>query len=113
LEYRLGGILRLLEKEHSISMAQLHEDLKKSTLQEKIEADIERGLQCGITITPAVFINGVRYVGVLEYNALAKAIEQVLSKQRFNRWQLMRLTTAPLLPKPRPERNTTGQLATV
>ena len=109
LEYRLGGILRLLEKDHGVVLAQLHEDLKKLELKQKIDADIESGLQCGITITPAVFINSQRYVRKLEFSVLAEEIKKVLSKQQFNKSNLIRIADAPQLSLPRQERNTTGQ----
>jgi protein-disulfide isomerase len=83
LEYGLGGILRLLEKEFGVSIAQLHEDLKKDVVKQKIANDVESGIRRGITRTPAVFINGRMHAGSAKFDAMAKTIERLLSKDRF------------------------------
>jgi len=83
LEYGLGGILRLLEKEHGVSIKQLNEDLKKEELKRKIDSDVESGRLCGVKKTPALFINGKRYAGIVEFEPMAKTIEGALAKELF------------------------------
>ena len=80
LEYGLGSILRILQKKYSVSIHQLNEDLQKEELKRKVNDDIESGLQCGIKSTPAVFINGAIYTGVVKFDQMCKAIENILSK---------------------------------
>lgn len=52
LEYGLGGILRLLQKNYSVSIEQLNEDLQKEDVKRKINEDIKSGMRCGINNTP-------------------------------------------------------------
>jgi protein-disulfide isomerase len=78
LEYGLGGILRLLEKEHSVSIQQLNEDLKQVDVKRKINDDIESGIRCHVKNTPAIFINGNRFEGKVEFALIAKEIEALL-----------------------------------
>ncbi len=58
LEYGVGGLFHLLEKNYAVSIEQLKEDLKKENVRRKINKDIESGNRCGIKQTPAIFING-------------------------------------------------------
>lgn len=81
LEYGLGGILRLLERNFSVSIEQLNEDLQKEDVERKVNDDIESGIRCGIKNTPAIFINGCMYTGTVRFDEMAKAIEQLLTKE--------------------------------
>lgn len=78
LEYGLGGILRLLEKNFSISIEQLNEDLKKEDLKKKVDDDIESGIRCGIKNTPAIFINGSMYTGGVKLDEIAYILDKML-----------------------------------
>ena len=81
LEYGLGGILRILQKTHSVSINQLNEDLQKEDIKTKVNDDIESGIRCGIKNTPAVFINGCKYNGSIKFIEMAQAVEEVLLKR--------------------------------
>jgi protein-disulfide isomerase len=75
LEYGLGGILRLLEKHHSVSIEQLNLDMQTEDVKNKVKDDIESGIRCGIQNTPAIFINNCMYTGSVKFEEMAKAIE--------------------------------------
>lgn len=51
-------------------------ELNAGTHQERIEEDVQTGAQSGVDGTPTFFINGRRYDGPLEYDALLEAIAQ-------------------------------------
>lgn len=54
-------------------------DLASEHYARRVRADFESGVQSGVTGTPTFFINGVRYAGPLEYEALREAIERALA----------------------------------
>lgn len=85
LEYGLGGILRLLEKNHSISIERLNLDMQREDLKKKVNDDIEGGIRCGIKNTPAIFIQGNLYIGIVKFDKLAKEIEGLLTKRWKNK----------------------------
>lgn len=85
LEYGLGGILRLLQKNHAVSIEQLNEDLQKEDVKRKIYDDIESGMRCGIKNTPAIFINDCKYTGTVKFDDMAKVTEEILSKRLLNK----------------------------
>lgn len=49
-------------------------DMVGSDLGERIERDVESGLESGVQGTPALFINGMRYAGSYEAGALQAAL---------------------------------------
>ena len=55
--------------------------LSTGTHEKHVEADYRGGQNSGVSGTPTLFINGVRYEGTLNVDALTAAIEQV-SEQR-------------------------------
>jgi protein-disulfide isomerase len=77
LEYALGGILRLLEKNFSISIEQLNADMQSEDLKRKVNDDIESGIRCGIRNTPAIFINGTLYTKVIKFDKMVEVIEDI------------------------------------
>lgn len=84
LEYGLGGILRLLAKDYAVSLEQLSEDMKKEELKRKINEDFENGVENNVKNTPAIFINGNRYLGDIKFPLLRKAIRQALQEIRLS-----------------------------
>lgn len=76
LEYGLGGILRLLTKDYSISEKQLKEDLKGVAISRKINNDIKRGTLLGIKNTPAIYINGLLYQGAVKFDSIATILKE-------------------------------------
>ncbi|MGI8634298.1 MAG: DsbA family protein [Segetibacter sp.] len=81
LEYGLGGILRILEKNLSISIGQLNKDMQKEDLKRKVNDDIESSIRRGIKNTPAIFINDCMYTGEVKFEQMAKAVEEIHSKR--------------------------------
>ena len=80
LEYGLGGILGVIEKRFSISIKQLMEDIEKPTVINRVNEDIECGIQMGVKNTPAIFINNTMYKGPVTFNELAKTVRQQILK---------------------------------
>jgi protein-disulfide isomerase len=77
LEYGVGGILRLIEKKHNVSLQQLNDDMEKEELKKRINDDLESGANNNVRNTPALFFNGSIYNGAIKFNELAKATRQV------------------------------------
>ena len=59
--------------------AQIDSCKNASWLLEKVKADIDLALGLGVEGTPTIFINGKRYVGAYEINALRTAVEKQLA----------------------------------
>ena len=76
LEYGLQGILRVIEKRYAVSIKQLMEDIKKSMVINRVNEDIECGIQMGVKNTPAIFINNNFYTGAVKFDELSKKIRQ-------------------------------------
>jgi Na+:H+ antiporter, NhaA family len=49
-------------------------DLSSERFARKVKRDYESGVASGVKGTPTLFVNGVKYAGPLEYDALADAI---------------------------------------
>ena len=50
-------------------------DLSSRRFAKRVAADFEGGQRSGVTGTPTFFINGVRYMGPIEYDAMLAALE--------------------------------------
>jgi protein-disulfide isomerase len=48
--------------------------LKQQNFKAKIETDVMGGVRSGVSGTPALFIDGNRYRGAYDFNALAAAV---------------------------------------
>lgn len=88
LEYGLAAILQLLNKKYSISLEQLNEDMQKEELKQKIRNDIESAKRCALKNTPAIFINGYEYRGIIESNIMIELIKQLLVKKLLKQIQV-------------------------
>ena len=55
-------------------------DLSGEVFAKKIREDFRGGIRSGVNGTPTFFINGLRYNGPLEYEALRKALDEELNK---------------------------------
>ena len=84
LEYGLGGILRLLEKDYGICIDKLNEDLQKADVVKKVVNDIASGVRCYIKNTPSIFINGERYTGEVALPVLGKVIRRLMTELHLN-----------------------------
>lgn len=76
LEYGLGGIIRLLTKDFSVSEEQLSKDLEDGAISSKINNDIKTGKLLGIMNTPSLFINGLIYKGAITYDSIACTLKE-------------------------------------
>lgn len=59
-----------------LSEADFHRAIENATFGNKIENDFQGGVRSGVDGTPCIFINGHRYNGPAEYEALVSAIDQ-------------------------------------
>jgi len=57
-----------------LDISQFLQDLSKQVHIERINEDIESGLHSGVTTAPALFINGIRYIGRWNIEQLMAAI---------------------------------------
>jgi protein-disulfide isomerase len=62
-----------------INTKQMAEDLKTHCYMPRVKSDFDSGIENGVNGTPAFFINGVRYDGSYNLEALSKAIELALA----------------------------------
>jgi NhaA family Na+:H+ antiporter len=59
-----------------IDMDRFDSDLKSEAVHNKVESDIRHAKANGVTGTPTLFIDGLRYDGAWEYYSLLEAMEQ-------------------------------------
>ena len=57
-------------------------DLSSERFARRVRADYDSGVESGVTGTPTLFINGVRYRGKVEYDAVLAAIEAAAANRR-------------------------------
>lgn len=65
-------------KELTLNESQFKKDLEDKSLAAKIDAQLDEGIKIGVNATPTVYVNG-KFMGVPDYNALKKAIDNVLT----------------------------------
>jgi protein-disulfide isomerase len=53
---------------------------QNGTIQKKINTDIENGLRVGVQGTPTFFVNGVKFEGAVDANALTREIQTVMQQ---------------------------------
>ncbi|WNZ26300.1 DsbA family protein [Leptolyngbya sp. NK1-12] len=58
-----NGYLVEYANDLGLDIPQFLKDLPKQVHVDRINEDIEGGIQSGVTTTPALFINGIRYIG--------------------------------------------------
>jgi protein-disulfide isomerase len=63
-----------------LSEADFQHAMENATFGHKIKKDFEGGVKSGVNGTPCIFINGHRYDGPTEYDALVSAIDQSEAK---------------------------------
>jgi protein-disulfide isomerase len=64
----------------NLDLEQFEADLDNTTLVAKVEADFETGLRSGVNATPTFFINGEKYTGIWEGDALIHFLQKELVK---------------------------------
>ncbi len=71
-----NGCLVEYANDLGLDIPQFLRDIARRTSVDRINQDIASGIQCGVTNTPALFINGERYRDALELEPLYTAIIQ-------------------------------------
>jgi len=76
---RLGGILYLaLALKLELPVDALREALEGGTYRARVRADFTGGMRSGVKGTPTFFVNGRRYAGPNEFEALVLAIDEAM-----------------------------------
>ncbi len=70
-EEQVSGFAREL----GLDMAQLQRDLDSDEIKARVEQDLADGRRNGVTGTPALFINGMRYDGAWDFHSMLEALE--------------------------------------
>jgi protein-disulfide isomerase len=64
-----------------LNFGKFKEDLNSPEVAKAVQADRSEGMEADITGTPAIFIDGYRYTGTLNYNAIKKAVQTKLPSE--------------------------------
>ncbi|HTG02323.1 MAG TPA: thioredoxin domain-containing protein [Nitrospirota bacterium] len=75
-------IIPLWAKRIGLDLAKFANDIKQDVVTNRIREDRQSGIRSGINGTPTFYINGMRYDGPPDYNALLEALESELVPQR-------------------------------
>jgi NhaA family Na+:H+ antiporter len=77
------GESRILEmaREIGLNMEQLRVDLEDPDTLAHVDTDMSEGRQRGVSATPTIFVDDVRYDGAWDFYSLADAIEQPASER--------------------------------
>jgi Na+:H+ antiporter, NhaA family len=67
---------RELARGLGLDMARFERDLKDPRLTRHVEEDLADGRRNGVTATPTIFIDGVRYDGAWDFYSMLEALEQ-------------------------------------
>ncbi|MGG6242207.1 DsbA family protein [Nodosilinea sp. AN01ver1] len=69
-----NGYLIEYANDLGLDMPQFLQELSKEVHVDRIHEDIEGGIQSGVTTSPALFINGIRYIGHWNMTELMAAV---------------------------------------
>jgi NhaA family Na+:H+ antiporter len=64
-----------------LDMARFERDLNDPATQERVQEDLAEGKRNGVTGTPTVFIDGIRYDGAWDFYSLLEAIERPVAQK--------------------------------
>src|SRR6185437_11924379 len=70
------SILLEMASSLGLDMEQFRRDLADPTLRRRVEEDLADGRRNGVTGTPTIFIDGVRYDGAWDFHSMLEALEQ-------------------------------------
>ncbi|HEX3843135.1 MAG TPA: Na+/H+ antiporter NhaA [Steroidobacteraceae bacterium] len=70
------GILREIAASLGLDTERFQSDLHDCALRRRIEEDLADGRRNGVTATPTIFIDGVRYDGAWDFYSMLEALEQ-------------------------------------
>jgi Na+:H+ antiporter, NhaA family len=59
-----------------LDLKRFERDLENPKLREKVQEDLAEGRHNGVTATPTIFIDGIRYDGAWDFHSLLEALEQ-------------------------------------
>ncbi len=80
---RLGATLYdTIATKFGLPTSELHDALERATYQERIRHDFDGGVRSGVNGTPTFFINGQRYDGRPEFEAMSAALGRVIESDR-------------------------------
>jgi protein-disulfide isomerase len=60
-----------------LDVEQWRKELRERAYRERVHEDLETGRESGVTGTPTLFMNGVRYLGDYDFEAMVTAIQQM------------------------------------
>jgi protein-disulfide isomerase len=63
-----------------LDLGRFKNDMQQKALNDKIERDLETGIQSGVHRTPTMFINGKKYIGDVEEKALFHYLKHLLTQ---------------------------------
>lgn len=80
--YISDNSILIMARELKLDMKKFERDLERPELIEKVQADFNSGVKSGVSGTPTLFINGLRYEGEINYEDLAREVEQIIDENR-------------------------------
>lgn len=75
------SILLEMASSLGLDMEQFRRDLADPTLRRRVEEDLADGRRNGVTGTPTIFIDGVRYDGAWDFHSMLEALERPVGAQ--------------------------------
>jgi len=60
-----------------LDVPQFEQDFEQPQFMQKVEADFERGVRSGVNGTPSLFINGVKYNGMVDEESLLEHLRSL------------------------------------
>jgi NhaA family Na+:H+ antiporter len=73
--------IREIAREIGLDMESFERDLDAADTRERIDADLSEARRIGVSGTPTIFIDGVRYDGAWDFYSIAHAFEQPVSER--------------------------------
>lgn len=64
-----------------LDLQRFEHDLENPKLQQRVHEDHAEGRRNGVTATPTIFIDGIRYDGAWDFNSLLEALERPIGAQ--------------------------------
>jgi protein-disulfide isomerase len=68
-----------------LNMDQFEYDIRERRFSPRVSDDFRSGIRSGVTGTPSFFLNGFRYDGSWEFEALSSAIRRVMDEETIRR----------------------------
>jgi Na+:H+ antiporter, NhaA family len=62
-------------------MDRFNRDLADEQLRQRVEEDLADGRRNGVTATPTIFVDGVRYDGAWDFYSMLEAVERPVGAQ--------------------------------